>query len=93
MFSGSFTGRQNGLGGNPYGPAGTRKIETVKELGSLVGRHVLVFNCDEGLDVKSMSKIFMGLCRSGAWGCFDETDSVNLFCLQYQWIFKQFNYN
>ena len=68
---------KNGLGGNPYGPAGTGKTETVKELGSLVGRHVLVFNCDEGLDVKSMSKIFMGLCRSGAWGCFDEFNRLS----------------
>ena len=66
-----------GLGGNPYGPAGTGKTESVKELGALLGRHVLVFNCDEGLDVKSMSRIFMGLCRGGAWGCFDEFNRLS----------------
>ncbi|XP_069747277.1 cytoplasmic dynein 2 heavy chain 1 isoform X4 [Narcine bancroftii] len=61
-----------GLGGNPYGPAGTGKTESVKALGGLFGRQVLVFNCDEGIDVKSMGRIFMGLIRCGAWGCFDE---------------------
>ena len=36
-----------GMGGNPYGPAGTGKTESVKALGGLFGRQVLVFNCDE----------------------------------------------
>ncbi|KAJ3274972.1 Cytoplasmic dynein 2 heavy chain 1, partial [Blyttiomyces sp. JEL0837] len=62
----------SGFGGNPFGPAGTGKTESVKALGVLFGRQVLVFNCDEGLDYKSMGRIFVGLVKCGAWGCFDE---------------------
>ena len=51
----SCAGMLLGLGGNPYGPAGTGKTESVKALGNLFGRQVLVFNCDE---VKLMTKIF-----------------------------------
>lgn len=44
-----------GLGGNPYGPAGTGKTESVKAMGGLFGRQVLVFNCDEVIEVKSFT--------------------------------------
>lgn len=37
-----------------------------------MGRQVLVFNCDEAIDFKSMGRIFTGLVQCGAWGCFDE---------------------
>ena len=65
-------GMHQGYGGNPYGPAGTGKTESVKMLGATLGRQVLVFNCDEGIDFKSMGRIIMGLVKCGAWGCFDE---------------------
>ncbi|XP_058067024.1 cytoplasmic dynein 2 heavy chain 1 [Anopheles bellator] len=61
-----------GLGGNPFGPAGTGKTECVKSLGALLGRLVLVFNCDESMDTGAMALILTGLARCGAWGCFDE---------------------
>uniref|UniRef100_A0A7S1KLM8 Cytoplasmic dynein 2 heavy chain 1 n=1 Tax=Percolomonas cosmopolitus TaxID=63605 RepID=A0A7S1KLM8_9EUKA len=65
-------GMHLGFGGNPYGPAGTGKTESVKALGSSLGRLTLVQNCDEGIDFKSMGRIFIGLVKCGAWGCFDE---------------------
>jgi dynein heavy chain 2 len=65
-------GMHMGFGGNPYGPAGTGKTESVKALAGCFGRQVLVFNCDEGIDFLSMGRIFIGLVKCGAWGCFDE---------------------
>ncbi|XP_068628065.1 cytoplasmic dynein 2 heavy chain 1 [Battus philenor] len=63
--------------GNPFGPAGTGKTESVKALGGLVGRLVLVFNCDEAMDGECMGRLLTGLALSGAWGCFDEFNRLS----------------
>ncbi|KAG5501057.1 hypothetical protein GH5_04648 [Leishmania sp. Ghana 2012 LV757] len=71
-------GMDLGYGGNPYGPAGTGKTESVKALGSAMGRQVLVFNCDEDIDFKAMGRIFVGIVKCGAWGCFDEFNRLKV---------------
>ena len=65
------------LGGNPVGPAGTGKTESVRALGAMCGRHVVVFNCDEAFDLGATGRLLRGLCRTGAWGCFDEFNRLN----------------
>ncbi|XP_050790459.1 dynein axonemal heavy chain 2-like [Gopherus flavomarginatus] len=64
--------------GSPKGPAGTGKTATVKDLGKALRLYVIILNCSEGLDYKSMGSTYSGLAQTGAWGCFDEFNRINI---------------
>ncbi|KAI3404296.2 DYN1 [Candida oxycetoniae] len=71
----------NKQGGSPFGPAGTGKTESIKALGQNLGKMVIVFCCDERFDFRSISRLLLGLCRIGAWGCFDEFNRLEDYTL------------
>ena len=72
-----------GMGGNPYGPAGTGKTESVKALGGLFGRQVLVFNCDEVFNCNGHFKINDRLFY------YDSTTPDNfIFCIVIFYLFS-----
>lgn len=65
-------------GGMLQGPAGTGKTETIKDLSRQLAKFILVFNCSSKNNYNTMSTIFMGMLKTGAWICFDEFNRIEI---------------
>lgn len=59
-----------------YGPAGTGKTETSKDLSKLLGYRAVVFNCSDELTVEDIARYIKSSLRSGNWLIFDEFNRI-----------------
>lgn len=58
------------------GPTRTGKTELTKDLANTLTKACYIFNCAPDMNYETLGGIYKGLAASGAWGCFDEFNSL-----------------
>jgi dynein heavy chain len=64
------------LGGTCAGAGGVGKSETVRELGTCLGRWTVLISCSAQMTPEASAGVLRGLAMSGAWVCLDEMDRL-----------------
>jgi len=59
-----------------YGAPGVGKSESIKDLSKSFAVLYFQFDC-ERLDQVILDRILTGMCKLGAWGCFDQPSLLN----------------
>lgn len=77
LYLSAATAIAQSKGGCIIGPAGTGKTETIKALGTVFGKQVVVFNCDDAFDVSNVQRIMSGCTNTQRWACFDEFNRLS----------------
>ena len=72
------------FGSMVFGPPGSGKTETVRELSRSCAMHCVIFNCSKDLGIFPLEKMMRGMASCGAWLCLDNLGRVQA---EVVWVF------
>ncbi|XP_028405416.1 dynein heavy chain domain-containing protein 1-like isoform X2 [Dendronephthya gigantea] len=67
--------------GTLIGFNGSGKTETIKELGKLMGRHLVFYNCSRSMATSVITRMLTGMILSGSWVCFKDPHKLSQLML------------
>ncbi|OAF68381.1 hypothetical protein A3Q56_03886 [Intoshia linei] len=61
-----------------YGPTGTGKTETIKNMAKMIGKRCINFNCSNSINIETINKYLIGTITTGSWICLDEINRLGI---------------
>jgi dynein heavy chain len=43
-----------------------------------MGKYCVLFNCSQGVSIRTLQKLLSGLCYTASWLCLDEINRLNI---------------